>query len=158
MLSWTTAMRIIHEAWPDLLRDRYGNPSYLGPWAFPTLGSAGGQTVFGALTTGTDGGDFRQPPIADCVLAMQTVSAQMTPTSRAMTRTAHTGKYGSHRNWVMVDTTARPMPTIRPQTFPDMIAAPTATRARPITASLTRSGGASRARLTITTDVLKSTV
>jgi hypothetical protein len=57
-----------------LLRDRFGNPSYLGPWAFRTLGGAGGQTVFGALTTGTHGGDFRSPPIADSVLAMHLVT------------------------------------------------------------------------------------
>jgi hypothetical protein len=57
-----------------LLRDSYHNPSYLGPWAFRTLGGAGGQTVFGALTTGTHGGDFRDPPIADSVLAMHLVA------------------------------------------------------------------------------------
>ena len=39
-----------------LLRDKYQNSSYLGPWALETMGSAGGQTVFGALTTGTHGG------------------------------------------------------------------------------------------------------
>jgi hypothetical protein len=57
-----------------LLRDQYGNRSYLGPWAFRTLGGAGGQTVFGALTTGTHGGDFRDPPIADSVLAIHLVA------------------------------------------------------------------------------------
>src|SRR3954447_1178231 len=57
-----------------LLRDRYRNSSYLGPWAFRTLGGAGGQTVFGALTTGTHGGDFRDPPIADSVLAIHLVT------------------------------------------------------------------------------------
>lgn len=57
-----------------LLRDDHANSSYLGPWAFPTLGGAGGQTVFGALTTGTHGGDFRQPPIADAVLAVHLVT------------------------------------------------------------------------------------
>jgi hypothetical protein len=57
-----------------LLKQRpYGNSSYAGPWAFRTLGGAGGQTVFGALTTGTHGGDFRQPPIADSVLALHLV-------------------------------------------------------------------------------------
>ncbi len=35
------------------------NSDYLGPWGFHTLGGAGGQTVFGALATGTHGGDFR---------------------------------------------------------------------------------------------------
>lgn len=57
-----------------LLRDKYNNPSYLGPWAFSTLGGAGGQTVFGALTTGTHGGDFRSPPIADAVMALHLVT------------------------------------------------------------------------------------
>lgn len=47
---------------------------YSGPWGFMTLGSSGGQTVFGALTTGTHGGDFRQRPIADAVLAMHLVT------------------------------------------------------------------------------------
>lgn len=57
-----------------LLQRTYNNTSYLGPWAFRTLGGAGGQTVFGALTTGTHGGDFRAPPIADSVLAMHLVT------------------------------------------------------------------------------------
>lgn len=57
-----------------LLRDSFRNPSYLGPWGFRTLGGAGGQTVFGALTTGTHGGDFRAPPIADSVRAMHLVA------------------------------------------------------------------------------------
>jgi hypothetical protein len=48
----------------------HDNGSYQGPWAFRTLGSAGGQTVVGALTTGTHGGDFRMPPIADSVMAL----------------------------------------------------------------------------------------
>lgn len=57
-----------------LLRDRRGNDSYLGPWGFRTLGGAGGQTVFGALTTGTHGGDFRTGPIAESVIAMHLVA------------------------------------------------------------------------------------
>jgi hypothetical protein len=56
------------------LLSKRGNPTYLGSWAFPTLGGAGGQTVFGALTTGTHGGDFRMPPIADAVMAMHLVA------------------------------------------------------------------------------------
>jgi hypothetical protein len=47
--------------------------SYLHPWAFETLGGAGGQTIFGALTTGTHGGDYFQQPIADSVVAMHLV-------------------------------------------------------------------------------------
>ena len=38
--------------------------AYDGPWAFATLGGAGGQTVFGALTTGTHGGDYRQRTVS----------------------------------------------------------------------------------------------
>lgn len=57
-----------------LLAQQKGNTSYLGSWGFHTLGGAGGQTVFGALTTGTHGGDFRLPPIADAVLAMHLVA------------------------------------------------------------------------------------
>lgn len=47
--------------------------NYAGSWAFRTLGGAGGQTVFGALTTGTHGGDIDGPPIADDVLALHLV-------------------------------------------------------------------------------------
>jgi hypothetical protein len=54
---------------------QFGNNSYKGPWAFPTLGGAGGQTVVGALTTGTHGGDFDRPPIADAVVAIHIVAA-----------------------------------------------------------------------------------
>ncbi|MDQ3756231.1 MAG: hypothetical protein M3394_00030 [Actinomycetota bacterium] len=57
-----------------LLRDHHDNASYLGPWAFPTLGGAGGQTVFGAVNTGTHGGDFRFRPISDAVLAVHLVA------------------------------------------------------------------------------------
>ena len=35
------------------LDKRFGNKTYLGSWGFRTLGGAGGQTVFGALNTGT---------------------------------------------------------------------------------------------------------
>ena len=56
------------------LDDRYDNASYKGPWAFHTLGGAGGQTVFGALTTGTHGSDVHLPPIADDVAAIHLVA------------------------------------------------------------------------------------
>lgn len=48
--------------------------AYDGPWGFETMGGAGGQTVFGALTTGTHGGDYFQKPISDAVLAMHLVT------------------------------------------------------------------------------------
>jgi|GEM_PF-2514991 len=62
------------------MKQRFNNTNYFGPWAFHTLGGAGGQTVFGALTTGTHGGDFRFPggsaipPIADNVMALHLVA------------------------------------------------------------------------------------
>jgi hypothetical protein len=57
-----------------LLATKFGNRGYLGPWALETAGGAGGQTIFGALTTGTHGGDFRLPPVADAVEAMHLVT------------------------------------------------------------------------------------
>jgi hypothetical protein len=48
--------------------------AYTGPWGFETLGGAGGQTVFGALTTGTHGGDFQQRPVSDSVAAIHLVT------------------------------------------------------------------------------------
>lgn len=56
------------------LNIRYINPSYAGPWAFETLGSAGGQTVVGAFSTGTHGGDVELPPTCDSVQAIHLVS------------------------------------------------------------------------------------
>jgi hypothetical protein len=53
---------------------RFGTTRFSGPWAFETLGGAGGQTVVGAFSTGTHGGDFRQPPIADSVMAIHLVA------------------------------------------------------------------------------------
>jgi hypothetical protein len=43
-------------------------------WGFATLGGAGGQTIVGAFSTGTHGGDFDRPPIADSVLAVHLVA------------------------------------------------------------------------------------
>lgn len=56
------------------INHEFRDPSYGGPWAFATLGGAGGQTVVGAFNTGTHGGDFDRPPIADSVLAMHLVA------------------------------------------------------------------------------------
>lgn len=60
----------------QLIQELYGDVegAFNGPWAFQTLGGAGGQTVFGALTTGTHGGDYRQRPISDCVAALHLVA------------------------------------------------------------------------------------
>lgn len=49
------------------------NTAYAGPWAFQTLGGAGGQTVVGALSTGTHGGDFDRGPVSDSVQALHLV-------------------------------------------------------------------------------------
>ena len=67
---------------PGTLADRLnkkleGTPdagAFKGPWAFTTLGGAGGQTVFGAVTTGTHGGDYRQLPMSDSVAALHLVT------------------------------------------------------------------------------------
>jgi len=57
-----------------LMTSRFGNSRFNGSWAFSTLGGAGGQTVVGALSTGTHGGDFDRPPIADAVVALHIVA------------------------------------------------------------------------------------
>ncbi len=57
-----------------LLKNKFGNDTYLDPWAFRTLGGAGGQTVFGALHTGTHGADIHEPPITDEVMAIHLVA------------------------------------------------------------------------------------
>lgn len=51
-----------------------GDRRFGGSWGFATLGAAGGQTVVGALTTGTHGGDFDRPPVADSVVAIHLVA------------------------------------------------------------------------------------
>ena len=56
-----------------LMQTKFGNNKFLGSWGFSTLGGAGGQTVVGALSTGTHGGDFERPPIADSVVALHVV-------------------------------------------------------------------------------------
>lgn len=57
-----------------LMKSKFGNSSFEGSWGFSTLGGAGGQTVVGALSTGTHGGDFERPPIADSVVALHLVA------------------------------------------------------------------------------------
>jgi hypothetical protein len=51
-------------------------PQYLGPWAMETLGGAGGQTIVGAFSTGTHGGDVHLAPIADAVQAIHLVGTE----------------------------------------------------------------------------------
>jgi hypothetical protein len=57
-----------------LMKQRFKNDAFGGSWAFQTLGGAGGQTVVGALATGTHGGDFDRPPVADAVKALHVVT------------------------------------------------------------------------------------
>jgi hypothetical protein len=57
-----------------LMQNRFGNNAFTGSWGFETLGGAGGQTVVGALSTGTHGGDFDRPPVADAVVALHLVA------------------------------------------------------------------------------------
>lgn len=47
--------------------------AYDQSWGLATLGNSGGQTVAGALSTGTHGGDFDRPPFADSIRAMHLV-------------------------------------------------------------------------------------
>jgi hypothetical protein len=58
----------------DALNDRLNQQS--PPLAMPTLGGSGGQTIAGAISTGTHGADFDRAPIADAVRAMYVVAAE----------------------------------------------------------------------------------
>lgn len=49
---------------------------YSGPWAIETLGGAGGQTITGAVSTGTHGGDVKAGPLADAVIALHLIDGQ----------------------------------------------------------------------------------
>lgn len=51
------------------------NKYLMGPWAMPTLGAAGGQTIVGAFSTGTHGADLYLPPIADAVQAIHLIGS-----------------------------------------------------------------------------------
>jgi hypothetical protein len=57
-----------------LMQSRFHNNAFTGSWGFATLGGAGGQTVVGALSTGTHGADFDRPPVADSVVALHVVA------------------------------------------------------------------------------------
>jgi hypothetical protein len=58
----------------QLMLTQYHNNLFQGSWGFHTLGGAGGQTVVGALSTGTHGGDFDRAPLADEVVALHLVA------------------------------------------------------------------------------------
>lgn len=55
------------------MMDRFGTSAFAGPWGMETAGNAGGQTIVGAFSTGTHGGDFDCGPIADSVVAIHLV-------------------------------------------------------------------------------------
>lgn len=43
-------------------------------WAMPTLGGSNGQSIAGAISTSTHGGDWDQPPLADYVRAIHLIT------------------------------------------------------------------------------------
>ena len=51
-----------------------GAPCYLGPWALPTMGGAGGQTIVGVASTATHGGDVNAGAISDLIVAMHLIA------------------------------------------------------------------------------------
>ncbi|MFF1657755.1 hypothetical protein [Streptomyces sp. NPDC058255] len=59
----------------DLMKTRDTVNDYSGPWALATMGGAGGQTIAGAFSTGTHGGDIHLGPLADLVVAVHLVDA-----------------------------------------------------------------------------------
>ena len=56
------------------MKEKYGVDHFAGPWGFVTLGGAGGQTVVGAFSTGTHGGDFDRGPLDESVMAIHLVA------------------------------------------------------------------------------------
>jgi len=59
----------------DLMKEQGAGNDYSGPWALETMGGAGGQTIAGAFSTGTHGGDVPFGPLGDAVLAVHLVDA-----------------------------------------------------------------------------------
>jgi len=57
-----------------LIRELYQNLGALN-CALETMGGTSGQTIAGAISTGTHGGDYRMGPLADSVLALHLVGA-----------------------------------------------------------------------------------
>jgi hypothetical protein len=58
------------------MRDRRAVGDYSGPWALETMGGAGGQTIVGAMSTGTHGGDVGFGPLGEAVVALHLVDAK----------------------------------------------------------------------------------
>jgi hypothetical protein len=49
-------------------------PNYFGPWAFETLGGAGGQTIVGVASTATHGGDVESSAVGEMILALHLIA------------------------------------------------------------------------------------
>ncbi len=63
-----------HDTDPRSLASVLANvPNLPQSWALPTMGGAGGQTIVGAFSTGTHGGDWQSPPLADAVEAIHLI-------------------------------------------------------------------------------------
>jgi hypothetical protein len=63
------------QSWDRMPLDALG-PDWPGAgkrWALTTMGGASGQTLAGAISTGTHGGDYDRPPMADNVAAIHLV-------------------------------------------------------------------------------------
>lgn len=56
------------------IRDLYENLDSLS-YALETMGGSSGQSIAGAISTGTHGGDYQMSPLADKVLAIHLVAA-----------------------------------------------------------------------------------
>jgi hypothetical protein len=59
----------------SLMRTMGAAGDYSGPWALETMGGAGGQTIVGAMSTGTHGGDLEFSALGDAVVALHLVDA-----------------------------------------------------------------------------------
>jgi hypothetical protein len=68
--------RVYHVEGGITIHELYTNlNNKVPPLALETMGGASGQTLAGAISTGTHGGDLFMPPIADSVLAIHLVAA-----------------------------------------------------------------------------------
>ena len=71
-----SSRRLVHVKSGTKIRQLYESLNAdrgFGRWALPTMGGASGQTIAGAISTGTHGGDFDMAPIADMVQAIHLV-------------------------------------------------------------------------------------
>jgi hypothetical protein len=86
-IGGTTTQRLVHTLAGITIQDLYialdspetdtPNPLASGTrtrWALPTQGGSAGQTLAGAISTGTHGADFDLPPIPDIVRAIELIA------------------------------------------------------------------------------------